>query len=67
MYDNISYKTNYPSTSGANELLTVRFRIPELKENQVIIPRTTKLLFNISLSGTDKNRTLVKIFRQEYH
>ena len=35
-------------------------RFPDLKENQVIIPRTTKLTFNISLSGTDKNRTLVK-------
>ena len=26
----------------------------------MIIPRTTKLTFNISLSGTDKNRTIVK-------
>ena len=26
----------------------------------MIIPRTTKLTFNISLSGTDKDRTLVK-------
>ena len=25
----------------------------------MIIPRTTKLIFNISLSGTDANRTLV--------
>ena len=41
-----------------DELLTVHF--PDLKENQVIIPRTTKLTFNISLSGTDKNKTLVK-------
>ena len=40
------------------ELLTVRF--PDLKENQVIIPRTRKLTFNISLAGTDVNRTLVK-------
>ena len=38
-------------------LLTVRFL--DLKENQVIIPRTTKLTFNISLAGTDVNRTLV--------
>ena len=51
-------KTNNPSMIGPNELLTVRF--PDLKENQVIIPRTMKLTFNISLSGTDKNRTLVK-------
>ena len=37
--------------------MTVRF--PDLKENQVIIPGTTKLTFNISLAGTDVNRTLV--------
>ena len=37
--------------------MTVRF--PDLKENQVIIPSTTKLTFNISLAGTDANRTLV--------
>ena len=48
---------NNPSTIGPNELLTVRF--PDLKENQVIIPSTTKLTFNISLVGTDVNRTLV--------
>ena len=52
-------KTNNPSTIGPDELLTVRF--PDLKENQVIIPSTTKLTFNITLAGTDDaNRTLVK-------
>ena len=51
-------KTNNPSTINSNELLTIRF--PDLKENQVIIPGTTKLTFNITLSGTDVNRTLVK-------
>ena len=51
-------KTNNPSTIGPGELLTVRFL--DLKENQVIIPGTTKLTFNISLAGTDANRTLVK-------
>ena len=51
-------KTNNPSTIGPNELLTVRF--PDLKENQLIIPGTPKLIFNISLAGTDVNRTLVK-------
>ena len=51
-------KTNNPSTIGPYELLTVRFA--DLKENQVIIPRTPKLTFNISLAGTDVNRTLVK-------
>ena len=50
-------KTNNPSTIGPDELLTVRF--PDLKENQVIIPSTTKLTFNISPAGTDVNRTLV--------
>ena len=47
-----------PSAIGPDELLTVH--IPDLKENQVIIPRTTKLTFNISLAGTDVNRILVK-------
>ena len=51
-------KTNNPSTIGPGELLTVRF--PDLKENQVTIPKTTKLTFNISLAGTDVNRALVK-------
>ena len=50
-------KTNNPSTIGPGELLTVRFL--DLKESQVIIPSTTKLTFNISLVGTDVNRTLV--------
>ena len=49
-------KTNNPSTIGPGELLTVRF--PDLKENQVIIPSTKKLTFNITLAGTDVNRTL---------
>ena len=35
-------------------------RFPDLKENQVTIPKTTKLTFNIVLAGTDKTRTLVK-------
>ena len=50
-------KMNNPSTFGPDELLTVRF--PGLKDNQLIIPRTMKLTFNISLSGTNANRTLV--------
>ena len=51
-------KTNNPSTIGPDELLTVCF--PDLKENQLIIPGTTKLTFNISLARMDVNRTLVK-------
>ena len=50
-------KTNNPSTIRPGELLTVRF--PDLKENQVTIPSTTKLTFNITLAGTDVNRTLI--------
>ena len=50
-------KMNNPSNIGPDELLTVRF--PDLNENQVIILSTTKLTFNISLAGTDVNRTLV--------
>ena len=38
------------STEPKRELLTVHF--PDLKENQVTIPGTTKLTFNISLAGT---------------
>ena len=51
------HKNEQSSTIGPDELLTVCF--PNLKENQVIIPCTTKLTFNISLAGTDVNRTLV--------
>ena len=51
-------KTNNPSAIGPDELLTVRF--PDLKENQVIISRTTKLTFNISLARTNANIILVK-------
>ena len=59
-------KTNNPSIIGPGELLTIRFPLPppppppDLKENQVTIPKTTKLTFNITLAGTDVNRTLVK-------
>ena len=40
-------KTNNPSTIGPDEFLTVGF--PDLKENWVIVPGTTKLTFNVSL------------------
>ena len=55
-------KMNNPSTIRPDKLLTVRF--PDLKENQVIIPGTTKLTFNITLVGTDPNRTLVESLRR---
>ena len=50
--------SNNPSTIGPDESLTVHF--PDLQESQVIVAGTTKLTFNISLSTTDANRTLVK-------
>ena len=58
-------KNEQSSTIGPDELLTVCFR--DHKENQVIIPGATKLTFNISLSGTDKERTLVKNLSRNIH
>ena len=55
-----TYHKNNPSTISPHELLTPHF--PDLKENHVIIQRTTKLTFNISLPGRDENKTLVKNF-----
>ena len=57
-------KMNNLSTIGPGELLTVRF--PDLKENQVIIPGTTKLTFNITLVDTDVNRMLVGNLRRNF-
>ena len=52
------HKNKQSSMISPDELFTVCF--PDLKENQVIIPGTTKLTFSISLLGTDINKTLVK-------
>ena len=50
--------TNNPSTIDANQILTIRF--PNLGENDVIIPGTARLAFNITLNGdTDANHTIV--------
>ena len=50
--------TNNPSSIDANELLTVRF--PNLHANDVIVPGTARVAFNITLNGgTDANRTVV--------
>ena len=51
-------KTNNPSVIGPDALLTVHF--PDFNENQVLIPKTTKLTFNISPSGKDPSKTFVK-------
>ena len=50
--------TNSPSTIDANQILTIRF--PNLGENDVIIPGTVRLAFNITMNGdTDANHTIV--------
>jgi len=50
--------TNNPSTIDANQFLTVRF--PNLGGNDVIVPGTARIAFNIALnSDTDANRTVV--------
>ena len=49
---------NDPSTVGPDGLLTVRF--PGLGGSQVIVPATTKLTFDISLSGTDASGALAE-------
>ena len=50
-------KTNNPSTIGPDELLTVRF--PDQKENSGDHSKYHEIDFNISLAGTDVNRTPV--------
>ena len=50
--------TNNPSTIDANQILTVRF--PNLGPDDVIIPGTARVAFNIALnSDEDANRTVV--------
>ena len=50
--------THNPSEISQDHDLLVRF--PNLGSNDVIVPRTTNLSFNIELSSTaDPNRTLV--------
>jgi len=50
--------TNNPSTIDANQILTVRF--PNLGNDDVIVPGTVRLAFNVALDGdADANRTAV--------
>jgi len=48
--------TNNPSTIDQNQQLLVRF--PNLSNNDVIVPGTTRLAFEIELNSTDKNSTI---------
>ena len=53
--------TNNPSTIDANQTLTVRF--PNLGTNDVIVPGTARIAFNIVLDGGEDNnlgRAIVK-------
>ena len=49
--------THNPSEIDQNQMLEVRF--PNLGRDDVIVPGTVKLSFNISLNSSDVNRTLV--------
>jgi hypothetical protein len=48
--------TNNPSTIDQNQQLLVRF--PNLSNNDVIVPRTVRLAFEIELNSKDANATL---------
>ena len=50
--------TNNPSTIDQNQQLLVRF--PNLSTNDVIVPRTARLAFEIELKSTDANATIYK-------
>lgn len=50
--------TNNPSTIAPDQPLVVRFQ--SLGADDVIVPGTAKLAFNIELDSTDPNRTLVQ-------
>ena len=48
--------TNNPSTIDQNQQLLVRF--PNLSNNDVIVPRTARLVFTIELTSKDANATV---------
>jgi hypothetical protein len=50
--------THNPSTIAPNQQLLIRF--PNLGAQDVIVPGTVRLAFNLSLDSTDANRTLVQ-------
>ena len=50
--------TNNPSTIGPNQQLLVRF--PNLGAHDMIVPGTARLAFQITLTSTDANRTVVQ-------
>lgn len=50
--------TNTPATINATENLRVQFK--NLAQDEVIVPGTSRLAFNIELTGTDANKTIVQ-------
>ena len=50
--------TNNPSTIDQNQVLTVKF--PNLGPDDVIVPGTARLAFNIEIESTDDNATIVE-------
>ena len=50
--------TNNPTTISATENLSVKFK--NLARDEVIVPGTSRLAFNIELTGTDVNKTIVQ-------
>lgn len=50
--------SNNPATVNEGEILRVKF--PNLGDNDLIIPGTSRLAFSLSLTGTDDNRTIVQ-------
>lgn len=50
--------TNNPSTIDKNQQLLVRF--PNLSENDIIVPRSSRLAFEIEIKSTDVNATVYK-------
>jgi hypothetical protein len=50
--------TNNPSTIDANQNLKVDFK--NLAQDEFIVPGTSRLAFNIELTGTDANKTIVQ-------
>ena len=51
---------NNPSTIHQNQQQLVHF--PNLETHGVLVPRTARLTFTISLSSTDANKTVVQKF-----
>lgn len=50
--------TSNPSTLDQNQQLSVR--CPKLSDNDIIVPRSARLIFEIYINSTDANATIYK-------